>query len=101
MNAPQDEVQKRKSESDRIRLIFEDFRRSEQPLIDQATVEFESVLTEAMPRLHGYALESGSMIQRATVEVVVDLSTGKKSVTINCITTPPPCSISRSRDISY
>lgn len=101
MNAPQPEIERRKNESERIRLLFEDFRKSEQAVIDKAVAEFAPMMAEALPRLHGYALESNVMVQTATFTVTIDLTTGKKAVGIQCVTVPPPCSIKRSSGVFY
>lgn len=101
MNAPQLEIITRKADQERVRQLFEDFKAAEQPTVEAFMSQMESLFRELLPRMQGYAIQSGTMKQKATFKLEMDLTPGHRSIHIYGVNVPPPCTVEKSTGIAY
>lgn len=101
MNGSAEELQRRRLSNKQLDALVADFRRAEEPIVQLGSELFGIFLRDALPRLQGYALESGDYVGKLNCEVTIDLSTGKKSIKITGVATPPPWKIQHEVPITY
>ncbi|WP_043588063.1 hypothetical protein [Geminisphaera colitermitum] len=101
MNAPQSVVEQRKQQIDRLKQIIEDFRLAEDKIIETGGQLFSDFLRDALPRVQGYALETGNLSGKITVEVSINLSRDDKTISMEGIIIPPPTKLFRKASVNY
>lgn len=101
MNAPPAEVAIRRAETDKLSKLMDDFRRAEEPIIQTGTDQFGTLLRDCLPRMQGYAFETGNMKGKIVVEIEYDLTPQRKEIILTAVIMPPPTKLERRSPIRY
>lgn len=78
-----------------------DFRGAEPAIIETGKDQFGEFLRDILPRLQSYALESGDFVGKVDCEITVDLTPGRKSISLVGKSAPKPWEIKRKAEIRY
>lgn len=101
MNGPQHEIDKRKAERKKLEALVDDFQRAEPVLVKTAEDLLCEMVRRHFPLIQGCALQSGFMKGVLTLEVLFDLTPGKKAVEVRPLIKPPPVTGLERKELKY
>ncbi len=99
MNAPQDELLKRKAQAAKFAERITGLQESEPKVKKSLFAEFESIIHRIYPHLKGHCLEADANKITVKVAIVFDLTQNQEQVNISANIIPPVCEIKGGRRV--
>ena len=100
MNISEDEKRRRESQRQPIREFVADFQASEEAVLAAAEGAVIEAIRRNYPVVAGCAIQSGTMTGRLTLDLLFDLTPGRKVVEVHAVVQPPPIASTIRREVA-